>query len=257
MRWNQCLALAGLILGLPGLFIFSACPSTEPEPEPRAAIVDQLCVLFPNQAFIEQTTRELEECGFKVDVYASDIVTVDLYRELPSYGYKLIIFRVHSGLLGVDPRVTNRTWLYTAEPYSKTSHIVEQFDDQVTYAKTHEDAPWFFAISAKFVDKSMEGQFNKTAIIMMGCYGLYFEDFAQAFIQKGASTYIAWDASVMLDYVDGATKVLIEKLCSDKLTVKEAIDQTMDEKGSDPEFGAVLKCYPKQSGSHTLAELIR
>ena len=257
MKWYHYMALAGLIWGLPGLMILGACSAPEPELEPRAAIIDQLCVLTPNQAFIEQTTRQLEEYGFKVDVYPGDTVTVDLYRELPSYGYKLIIFRVHSGLLGVDPKVINRTWLYTAEPYTKTSHVIEQFDDQVTYAKTHEDAPWFFAISAKFIDKSVEGQFPKTAIIMMGCDCLHFEDFAQAFIQKGASTYIAWDASVMLDYVDDATPVLIEKLCSDRLTVKEAVDQTMSEKGADPDFGSVLKYYPEQSGQHTLAELIK
>lgn len=251
------MALAGLILGLPGLLAFNACSAPEPEPESRAAIIDQLSIRFPNQAFLDQTAKYLAEYGFMVDIYIGDAITVDMYRELPRQGYKVIIFRVHSGLLGVDPRVASKTWLYTNEPYSKTSHIVEQLDDQVTYARTHEDAPWFFAISAKFIEKSLEGQFNNTAIIMMGCDCLHFEDFAQAFIQKGASTYIAWDVSVMLDYVDGATLFLIEKLCSDKLTVKEAVAQTMDEKGPDPEFGAVLKYYPKQSGRHTLAELIR
>jgi hypothetical protein len=257
MKWHHYIALAGLILGLPGLMILGACSAPESELEPKAAIIDQLCILTPNQAFIDQTTRELEKYGFKVDIIPGDAVTVDLYRGLPAYGYKLIIFRVHSGLLGVDPKVINRTWLYTAEPYSKASHLIEQFDDQVTYAKTHEDTPWFFAISAKFLDKSVEGEFDKTAIIMMGCDCLHFNDFAQAFIQKGASTYIAWDASVMLNYVDDTTPVLIEKLCSDKLTVEEAIAQTMSEKGPDPDFGSVLKYYPEQSSHHTLDELIR
>ncbi len=253
---NTCIALAVLILGLPGLTLFSACSAPNTEPEPRAAIIDQLGTLFPNQAFIEQTTRELEEYGFKVDVYPGDAVTVDLYRELPAYGYKLIIFRVHSGLLGVDPKVINRTWLYTNELYSKTSHLVEQLDDQVTYAKTTDDAPWCFAISAKFIEKSVEGRFNGTAIIMMGCDGLHFEDMAQSFIRKGASAYIAWDASVMLDYVDGATSFLVKDLCSVELTVKEALARTMNEKGRDPRYGSVLKHYPKESASKTLRQLI-
>jgi hypothetical protein len=257
MKWKHCIALAGLISGLPGLVILGACSAPELEPEPRAAIIDQLSIHFPNQAFLDQTAQHLAEYGFVVDLYIGDDVTVDMYRKLPAQGYEVIIFRVHSGLLGVDPKVASKTWLYTNEPYSKTSHIVEQLDGQVTYAKTHEDAPWFFAVSAKFIEKSMEGKFKKTAIIMMGCDCLHFEDFAQTFIQKGASTYIAWDVSVMLDYVDGATQVLIEKLCSEKLTVEEAVAQTMDEKGPDPEFGAVLKYYPKQSGQHTLAELIK
>ncbi len=64
-----------------------------------------------------------------------------------------------------------------------------QLTSQVTYAKTRGDAPWVFAISAKFVTESMEGTFKDTAIMMMGCDCLHFQDMAQAFIEKGASTY--------------------------------------------------------------------
>jgi len=257
MKRSLGIPLTVLILCLLGLTIYSGCSEPVPESELKAAIIDQLCFLLPNQAFIEQTTQELEDYGFKVDVYSGDVVTVDFYRELPAYEYKLIIFRVHSGLLGVDPKVTNRTWLYTNEPYSKTSHLVEQLDDQVTFAKTSDEEPWCFAISAKFIDKSMEGQFNNTAIIMMGCDALHFEDMAQAFIKKGASTYIAWDVSVTLDYVDDATPFLLEKLCSDELTVKEAVARTIAGKGLDPRHYAVLKYYPRQSASKPLDKLIQ
>ena len=244
-----------LILGLPGLILFGACSAPSPKLEARAAIIDQLYNLQPNEAFIEQTTRYLEDYGFEVDLYQGDAVTVDLYRELPTYGYKLILFRVHSGLLGVDPKVTNRTWLFTAEPYSKTKHLTEQLTDQVTYAKPYDDTPWIFAISAKFIAESMKGQLSNTAIIMMGCDCLHFEDLAQAFIQKGASTYIAWDVSVLLDYVDDATITLVEKLCSEELTIGAAVAQTMDEKGPDPDYGAVLNYYPGQSGDKTIKQL--
>jgi len=256
MKRSPYIVLAVLVLGMPGLFLFGACSASTPKLEARAAIIDQLCALQPNRAFIEQTTQELADYGFKVDVYRGDAVTVNLFRKLPTYGYKLIIFRVHSGLLGVDPKVINRTWLFTAEPYSKTRHVTEQLTDQVTYAKVYDDDPWIFAISAKFVAQSMEGQFDNTAIVMMGCDCLHFKDLAQAFIEKGASTYIAWDISVLLDYVDDATSTLIEKLCSEELTIAAAVAQTMDEKGPDPDFGAVLKYYPRQSGAKTLRQLI-
>lgn len=256
MKRSLYLALAVITLALPGLVLFGACATPATKPEARAAIIDQLYILQPNQAFIEQATQELEDFGFEVDVYRGDAVTVDLYRKLPTYGYKLIVFRVHSGLLGVDPRVTNRTWLFTAEPYSKTAHVIEQITDQVTYAKTRDDAPWIFAISAKFITQSMEEQFANTAIIMMGCDCFHFKDLAQAFIQKGASTYVAWDVSVLLDYVDDATTTLIEKLCSEELTIAAAVAQTMDEKGPDPDYGAVLKYYPRQSGAKTLRQVI-
>jgi len=255
VKWSAYIVLAVLVLGLPG-FLLGACSTSSPKLEARAAIIDQLYNLQPNKAFIEQTTQYLEDYGFEVDLYQGDAVTVDLYRKLPTYGYKLIIFRVHSGLLGVDPKVTNRTWLFTAEPYSKTRHVTEQLTDQVTYAKAYDDASWVFAISAKFVTQSMEEQFSNTSIIMMGCDCLHFKDLAQAFTQMGASTYIAWDVSVMLDYVDDTTTSLIEKLCSEELTIEVAVAQTMEEKGPDSDFGAVLRYYPWQSGAKTLRQLI-
>lgn len=256
VKWSHYIVLVVLILALPGLILFGACSTPNSEVEAKAAIIDQLFTLQPNPAFIQQTTKELEEFGFEVDVYHGDAVTVDLYRRLPTYGYELIIFRVHSGLLGVDPKVTGRTWLFTAESYSETKHVVEQLTDQVTYAKIYDDAPWIFAVSAKFIDESMKEQFNNTAIIMMGCDCFHFEDLAYAFIQRGASTYIAWDASVMLDYVDSATATLVEKLCSEKLTIKAAVAQTMEVKGPDPNWGAVLKYYPSQSANKTLKQVI-
>ena len=257
MKRSPYIALAMLILALPELILLGACATPATELEAKAAIIDQLCILMPNTAFIQETTQKLEDFGFQVDVYRGNDGTVDLYRKLPTYGYELIIFRVHSGLLGVDPEVINKTWLFTTEPYSKTRHVTEQLTDQVTYAKTHDDAPWVFAISAKFITQSMEGQFNDTAIIMMGCDCLHFQDLAQAFIQKGASTYIAWDVSVLLDYVDDATTTLIEKLCSEELTIAAAVAQTMKEKGPDPDYGAVLKYYPQQSGDKTLKQVIK
>lgn len=256
MKWSPYIVLVMLILGLPGLILFGACSTPNPEVESKAAIIDQLYNLQPNEAFIEQTTQYLEDYGFEVDLYQGDAVTVDLYRKLPTYGYKLIIFRVHSGLLGVDPKVVNRTWLFTAEPYSKTRHVTEQLTDQVTYAKTRDDAPWIFAISAKFITQSMEEQFANTAIIMMGCDCFHFKDLAEAFIEQGASAYIAWDVSVLLGYVDDATTTLIEKLCSEELTIVAAVAQTMDEKGPDPDYGAVLKYYPPASANKTLRRVI-
>jgi hypothetical protein len=201
-------------------------------------------------------TRELEGFGFKVDIYYDDAVTVDLFRHLPDHGYKLIIFRVHSGLLGVDPKVTNRTWLFTNEIYSKTKYLNEQLTDQITYARTDEGSPWCFAISAKFITESLKKNFNNTAIVMMGCDCLHFTDMAQAFVDKGAAIYLAWDVSVMLGYVDDTTTSLVEKLCSDELTIEEAVYDTMREKGPDPNLGAVLKFYPPQAAEKTLRQLI-
>ncbi len=222
----------------------------------KAAIIDQLYSLQPNQAFIQQTTQELEDCGFEVYVYQGDEITVNFYRELPGYGYDLIIFRAHSGLLGREGETIEKTCLFTDEPYSQTRYVTWQLTEQLAMARIDEHYPWVFAIGSKFVTQSMGGEFDNTVIIMMGCSCLYLDDLATAFIDNGASTYLGWDASVGLDYVDKATPIIITNLCARQMTIKEAVDETMAEVGTDPDYNACLKYYPVKSGSQTLKELM-
>jgi len=257
MKQYLSIALAVVIIVLPGLTLFSGCSAPSPQLEAKAAIIDQLYVLKPNQAFIDETTAVLEAYGFRVDVYHGDEITVDFYGKLPTYGYKLIIFRAHSGLLSREGQRIKKTCLFTNQPYSETRHVTEQLTEQLAMARITKHHPWVFAIGAKFVTRSMEGKFDNTVIIMMGCSCLYLEDLAQSFIDKGASTYLGWDASVGLDYVDGAALNLIDNLCTKDMTVEQAIVKTMAEVGLDPDYRACLKYYPAKSGSHTIKELIK
>ena len=160
-------------------------------------------------------------------------------------------------MLGSEGEVIERTCLFTNEPYSETKHVAEQLSDQLAMARIDENHPWVFGVGDKFVTRSMEGEFDNTVIIMMGCSCLYLEDLAQAFINKGASAYLAWDAAVDLDYVDEATPYLIRQLCVDRVTVGKAAASTMNIVGPDPKYGAVLKYYPAQSGAKSLRELIQ
>ena len=222
----------------------------------KAVIVDQLYSLQPNETCIDQMTQQLEDYGFAVDIYQGDVVTVDLYRELPATGYKLIIFRTHAGLLASKGETIKRTCLFTNERYSETKHVPEQLTDQLAKARIDENHPWVFGIGDEFVTQSMEGEFDNTIIIMMGCSCLHLEDLAQAFIDKGASAYLGWNATVDLNYVDEATPYLIEQVCRENATIKEAARNTMVKIGPDPKYHAVLKYYPLQSGNRTLEQLI-
>jgi len=255
------IALVVLILALLGLTLSTGCPAPSPDSGARAAIVDQLAILQPNQAFLDQATAELESYGFEVDVYQGEEVSVKFYRELPKYGYKLIIFRAHAGLLKAEENsevvgVKKATYLFTAEEYKQTKYVREQLDDQILPAEMVEDFPLVFAVNSKFVIESMEGRFQDTVIIMMGCSCAYLEDVAAAFVLKGASTYLGWDATVGLGYVDQATADLITNLCDKRMTIERAVAETMAEIGPDPDWGAGMKFYPAESGSQTLAELI-
>jgi hypothetical protein len=258
--WFVCLAIA---LGIVAIVAFirispmSGPASLNHSGELKAAIVDQLYVLQPNEAFISEVTQQLKDYGFQeIDVYRGN-VTVDLYKKLPSYGYKLIIFRAHSGLLGSEGQTIERTCLFTNEKYNLTSHSPDQLSDQLAKARIDEHHPWIFGIGDEFVTQSMEGEFDHTVIIMMGCSCLYLDDLAQAFIDKGASAYLAWDATVELDYVDRATVYLIGQLCIEKVTVEKAVTSTMNVIGPDPKHGARPQYYPPQSGDRTLRELIQ
>jgi len=258
---RQLIALAVLGLALPGLFLSAGCPPPPNDSTPRAAIVDQLAVMELNQEFIEQVTAELEACGFEVDIYSGEEVSVEFYRRLPQKGYKLIIFRAHAGLLQAEEDgevvgVKEATYLFTAEEYRQSRYIVEQLDDQLLPAEMEMDYPLVFAINSRFITESMQGRFDDTLIIMMGCSGAYLTDMSNAFILKGASTYMGWGGSVSLDYVDRAATDLITNLCSGGMTIGEAVTETMTGIGPDPVWDAGLRYHPRENSGQTIAGLI-
>ncbi|MFC1981401.1 hypothetical protein ACFLVN_04060 [Chloroflexota bacterium] len=227
--------------------------------EPKAAIIDQLYNLQPNEAFISEVTKQLEDYGFEVALYQGDEVTVDLYQRLPSFGYKLIIFRAHSGLLfhkeESQIKVRKATSIFTNEAYSKIKHMKEQLNGELARARVNEYHPVVFAIGARFIRHSMDSVFNNTVIIMMGCSCLDLYDLAEAFVAEGASCYLAWDGLVDLGYVDEAGTYLVGQLCQADVTIQEAVESTMSTVGPDPNYEAALKYFPRQSGDRTLREL--
>jgi len=254
LPWFAWLFIA---LAVAGLAVFVRIYATgQPPPDnvatPRAAIVDQLSSIQVNEAFIAEITRELEEYGFQVDLYQGDEIDVDFYRELPTHGYKLIVFRAHSGILAEHEEIHWQTLLFTNEIYSRARHWADQFDGRLAMATVGEDYPMVFGIPPQFITESMKGNFDDTVIIMMGCSGIHMRDLAQAFIEKGASAYLAWNATVDLYYVDEATAYLVRQLCSEELTIKEAVDSTMAVIGLDPQYQAGLEYYPLGIGDRTL-----
>ena len=258
-RYLVVLAVA-LVLAAAVLPLSCQEPADDDNGQDRAAIVDQLYILEHNPTFIAETTAILESYGFTVDLWQGEEVTVEFYRELPQHGYKLIVFRVHSGLLlaleesEVKPLET--TYLFTGETYKTTKYVSEQLTDKVSNALMAEDFPLVFAVNSGFI-KDSKGNFDNTAIITMGCESYYFDDMATTFIEKGASVYIGWSTVVSLKYVDATTLDLLGNLCTENMTVAQGIARTMAELGHDPYFNAYLKHYPSESGSKKIRELIR
>lgn len=249
-----------ILLIITGLAVCPACsqPSSpnEPTEQLKAAIIDQLYSTQPNDDFTTQVSQDLKAYGFIVDIYRGGNVTVDLYKKLPEYGYKLIIFRAHSGLIQSREQRIIKTAIFTDELYSRTKYLSEQANHVLPMVRVREGKPFYFGIDSKFVMKSMDGWFDNTGVIVAGCSCLYLDDMAQAFIHKGASVYLAWDNAVDTDYVDEATAYLVRELCKDS-TVEEAVEKTVMEKGRDPTYSATLRYFPLQSGNKTLKQLIQ
>jgi hypothetical protein len=227
-------------------------PKTAVDRTPKIAIVDQLSAQWPDPAFTQTIQGILNQTGLKVDYYPSEDVTVDFYRNLPSHNYRLIIFRVHStsetGAEDMPPWVV----FFTSENYSNTAHVSEQLDMRVVYVKFPDVTQLYFGITPTFVQNSMEGRFNGTTVVAMGCEGLNQTTMAEAFIQKGAKSFISYDGSVSENYTDNATVCLLRHLVTENQTIQEAVAQTMNEVGPDPQFKSVLKFYPANAGSNLL-----
>jgi hypothetical protein len=248
------IALSALVIGLPVIILINTTFYPAGDTGPRAAIVDQLGSQYPNPALIDKLTEQLEQYGFGVTVFSGEQVNVDLYRRLPEYGFRLIIFRAHSDLTE-DNQETGRTLLYTNEPYSKFKYVQHQLNDRIIPAHAEEDEAVNFALSSRFISEAKQGNFHHSIIIMMGCASLRLPDMAQAFIEKGALAYIGWSGIVTLNHVDDTTPVLIDNLFHSGLNIKESLARTIEGKGVDPYYESFPLYYPYESGDYILSEL--
>lgn len=210
-----------------------------------AIIVDQLDLTVPNPEFVADVTELLERDGYSVDYVGGDDVTVDFYRTLPKGDYDLVILRVHSTaeVSRGDDSVTSVS-LFTGQSYSETLYYEEQLRGAVGFAQYTEDSPKLFGVTAEFVRNDMEGRFDDTVVLMMGCQGFINAEGAEAFSEKGARTFIGWDGLVSADHTDEATRLLLRHLISDGAGSRDAVDLTMAEIGPDPDFGSQLVARP-------------
>jgi len=110
-----------------------------------------------------------------------------------------------------------------------------------------ENQPVYFAIAPEFVKSSMEGRFENTVIVMMGCNGLTYTPMAEALIQRGALVYIGWNLPVSIDYVDNATMHLLNGLIAEGKNILGAVMDTREAVGPDPTYDAELVFYPMSS----------
>jgi hypothetical protein len=250
LRLPLRLALAVLVLvllaGIGGAAALVLGRGGEESARPKAAIVNQLSLTQPNPDFVSSARSLLAEAGYLVDYFAGEQVTVDLYRSLPQRDYDIVILRVHSGITTeVDASSGERTEteyvsLFTGEPYTSGKYPDEELN-RLGRARYHEDSDPLFGIGPDFVTDSMEGRFNDTLIVMMGCDGLRSQRTGQAFLDKGAQAFVSWTQPVSASHTDSATQRLLERLLIEGQPTSEAVRQTAAEVGPDPAYEGELR----------------
>ncbi len=236
--------VAALILSPPGRDLTGL--SSDPDDGVlTAAIIDQLELTVPNPEFVSEVTGLLEDNGYVVDYIPGSDVTVDLYRDLPRHDYELIILRVHStGEISRGESDVTSVSLFTGQPYSEDLYYEEQLSGAVGFAQYTVDSPKLFGVTAEFIRNRMEGKFDDTVVLMMGCQGFINAEGAEAFADRGARTFIGWDGLVSAQHTDAASSQLLQYLIQDGIDTREAIDLTMAEVGPDPDFGSQLVARP-------------
>lgn len=246
--WIVAVGVAGLlaigalairpVMRMTGLRLLDPRGSSGTEAPPLAAIVDQVSLTHPNQKFIDLASAMLEVAGYQVDVYAGDDVTVEFYKNLATHGYRLIVFRTHSADVGP----TGEIGLFTSEVYREDRWAMEQLRGRLAYGDTIPDTTGtnYFAVVPAFVQQEMRGQFKDTLVIIGGCESLASPQLAAAFLDKGASAVIGWNDTVELKHNDQAVLRLLLGIVGERMSVEEALHQTMLEVGSDPIYQSRL-----------------
>ncbi len=212
----------------------------------KAALVDHLSLTFPNQSFIDNTTEILEQAGYTIDYYPGEEVTVDFYRDLPNHHYEIVILRVHSGRINTpNGTLTDNVALFSDEPYNPEKYVEEEKAGLVGSAHYSYTNSTYFAITPSFVVWGMEGKFEDSTVILMGCDGLRSDTMAEAFLDKGANAFISWTEPVSASYTDAATESLLKHLLIEKLPLKEAMSKAIADVGPDQIYGSELKVVGK------------
>jgi hypothetical protein len=222
-----------------------------------AAIVDQLGPTAPDADFIASTTQTLKQAGYAVDYYPGDQVTVEFFRHLAERNYDLLVLRAHSGLTTITNADTGQVThtrsvsIFTSEPFDASQYQTERNAGRLGRSRLVEDSQevlGVFGIEPDFVRYSMQGRFNHTLVVMMGCNGVDAPLMARAFLDRGASAVVGWDNFVSAPFTDTVTSHFLDALLTRKIPVQDAVRQVSAQFGRDPQFGGQLQLVTGASG---------
>ncbi len=214
----SCLLLATAVLliipgptsisSLLGLTSCNASDASGQRPERRVALIDPLASESPDMNFVRRVTSLVGMLGYDLDYFPSSVATMDLFVNLPSKGYAMIILRSHIGWYG---NITyTEVAVTTSERYSQYSRVLDQLSGAVVPVQIN--GTRYFGMRPSFVAHEMCGRFPGTLVLSMGCSSMTRNDLAEAFVERGARAFVGWNGPVSASYTDVVFAELVQLL---------------------------------------------
>ena len=211
-----------------------------PQP-PLAVIVDGLSADYPNPDFLSSTLAILQKAGYRTQLYQGMNVTVELYSRLASLRPKLILLRIHGGVLTYQGQKIGGVGFF-AEPY-QAGKYPEEVLHYLGVGKPFLSNKEYFVATFVYLRDFMQGRFDDTTVMVMSCNSLEDEAMAKVFTDKGSLAYIGWTGSVTPEHMDKAGLLLLQRMIAEKLSAADAVARTSAEVGPDPFYKGELDLY--------------
>jgi len=220
---------------------------------PKAIILDNLHLdeLSPSGEtipFVNETRKLLERVGVEVEYVGIEDVTLEVYQNLAKYN--LVILRVHSGILVEgDEKIV---CFFSSEELSKQKFrkyndwFEKKYLANATLELPNGVKKSFIGLKPDFIRNCLNGEFQDSIIIAMGCNSSINDSMARAFVNdRKALVYIGWTRDVTVNHTDSATLGLLKSFFENNETIKEAVNEA----SADLKTGAKLTYYPYEAGS--------
>jgi len=247
LDWARIAVVIALTLSISGLFytyrnnLWYPDRATVTRPL-AAAVIDEVSAFIPDPAFNSSVMSLLTSSGYRVDYYGPSTVTIQLFKQLPSMGYGMVIIRNHSTGSGTDGIA-----IVTSELYSQNKYAFEQLTGEVARVNLGVNGMDYFAITPQFVREAMQGFFPDSIVLMMGCTGLANSEMAQAFVTRGAQVYVSWNQVVQAYRTDMSTTIFLQQMTQGH-SIRDSTTTATREGPPDPLYNSQLEYYPSNAG---------
>jgi hypothetical protein len=262
-RWVMFASILVLVIILG--YVFSGMLQAGTRFPLNAVIIDQLAADFPDQLFVSNLTRTLQNHGFNVTYY-NQTINVNFFENLAYDNYGLIILRAHSALRNDSAIPT--VDLFTSEAYDQSSekYASELESGLLTVGEYFYKPGLYFTLSSQFIEKY--GHFSNSIVIAMGCQSLKpgsEKQMPQAFLDKGAKAYIGWSDIVFPQDTDNEAMRLVSMLLNGNQTIGDAVRATNSYTYSGTPYPnsteiisltSYMQFYPQSNDHLTISQLV-